>query len=100
MSSLYKKLNLLKLEDLFNVKLVKFMYLYYNKKHQNFLIIFKKNYRNSLLPYKTSIWLYVFFTKNVKNKYPKNSILYKGTKIWSELKPELKIYIGMHLKDN
>ena len=32
MSSLYKKLNLLKLEDLYKVELGKFMYLYYNKK--------------------------------------------------------------------
>ena len=32
MSNLYKKLNLLKLEDLYNVELGKFMYLYYNKK--------------------------------------------------------------------
>ena len=32
MSSLYKKLNLLKLEGLYKVELEKFMYLYYNKK--------------------------------------------------------------------
>ena len=32
MSSLYKKLNLLKLKDLYKVELGKFMYLYYNKK--------------------------------------------------------------------
>ena len=40
MSSLYKKLNLLKLEDLYKVELVKLMYLCYNKKHQKFFIIF------------------------------------------------------------
>ena len=40
MSSPYKKLNLLKLENLYNVELGKFMYLYYNKKHQKFLINF------------------------------------------------------------
>ena len=32
MSSLYKKPNLLKLEDLYKVELGKFMYIYYNKK--------------------------------------------------------------------
>ena len=55
MSNLYKKLNLLKLEDLYNVELGKFMYLYYNKKTPKIFIIFKNDYRNSLLPYKTSI---------------------------------------------
>ena len=55
MTNLYKKLNLLKLEDLYNVELGKFMYLYYNKKTTKIFIIFKNDYRNSLLPYKTSI---------------------------------------------
>ena len=37
MSSLYKKLNLLKLDSLYNVELGKFLYLYYNKKiNKNF----------------------------------------------------------------
>ena len=40
MPTLYKKLNLLKLKDLYNVELGKFVYLYYNKKHQKLLKIF------------------------------------------------------------
>ena len=43
MSSIYKKLNLLKLEDLYNVELGKFMYLYYNRKTPTiFTNFFKK----------------------------------------------------------
>ena len=54
MLSLYKKLNLVKLEDLYYVELGQFMYLYYNKTPKIFNDL-KKNYRNSLLPYKTGI---------------------------------------------
>ena len=90
MSSLYKKLNLLKLEDLYKVELGKFMYLYYNKKTPKFFnSFFLKNCRNSLLQYKTSISLYVFLPRMSKT-CTQNSILYKGTKIWSKLNPELK----------
>ena len=42
MSSLYKKLNLLKLVDLYKVELGKFMYLYYNKKTPKILTVFLK----------------------------------------------------------
>ena len=63
MSSLYKKLNLLKLEDLYKVELGKFMYLYYNKKTPKiFNSFFKKITEiHSYVQYKTSIPLYVFF---------------------------------------
>ena len=71
MSSLYKKLNLLKLEDLYNVELGKFLYLYYHKKHQKFLMSFLKKLQKLTLTVQDKYLTLRFFTKNVKNKYPK-----------------------------
>ena len=72
MSSLYKKLNLLKLEDPYKVELGKFMYLYYNKKTPKiFNSSFKKiteihSYNTRQVSHST-----FFFTENVKNMYSK-----------------------------
>ena len=72
MSSLYKKLNLLKLEDLYKVELGKVMYLYYNKKTPKIF--------NSFFKKITEIHSYnirqvsdstFFFTENVKTMYSK-----------------------------
>ena len=90
MSSLYKKLNLLKLEDLYKAELEKFMYLYYNKKTPKiFNSFFKKiteihSYNTRQVSHST------FFLLRMSKTCTQNSISYKGTKIWSKLKPELK----------
>ena len=71
MSSLYKKLNLLKLEDLYKVELGKFMYLYYNKKKQKFLTVFLKKLQKFTLTIQDKYLTLRFSTENVKNMYSK-----------------------------
>ena len=78
MSSLYKKKQL-KLEDLYNIKLGKFMYFFYNKKTmKNFNDFFKKSQIFTFTIRQVSES--AFFTKNVKSM--QKLILYKGTKVW------------------
>ena len=90
MSSLYKKLNLQKLEDLYKVELGKFMYLYFNIKHQKFLTVFLKKLQKFTLTIQDKYLTLRFFLPRMSKTCTQTSISYKSTKIWSKLKPELK----------
>ena len=71
MSSLYKKLNLLKLEDLYKVELGKFMYLYYNKKTPKIFNSFFKKITEFTLTIQDKYLTLRFFYRECQNMYSK-----------------------------
>ena len=66
-----KKLNLLKLEDLYKVELGKFMYLFYDKKTPKFLIIFLTKLQKFTLTIQDKYLTVCFFYQECQKQVPK-----------------------------
>ena len=88
--SLYKKLNLPQSEDLYDLEPKKFMYLYYDEKSPKiFYDSFKKI--TEFHSYHTrQVSDFMLFLPRMLKTSTQKSVSYKGTKIWSKVKLELK----------
>ena len=90
MSSLYKALNVLKLDDIYPLELAKFMYHLYHKKFKTalndcFVDITKIHRHNT----RTKDNL-VYFKPRVQTSAEKKSLTYRGIELWGKIEPDAK----------
>ena len=98
MTSLYKTLNFLKLDDIFLLELAKFMYQLHHKKLKTalndcFVDISKIHSHNTRT--KDSL---VYFKPRVQTSAGKKSLTYREIELWGKIEPDVKNYLGYHSK--
>ena len=89
-TSLYKTLNFLKLDDIYRLELAKFMYQLHNKKFKTalkdcFVDITKIHSHNTRTKHNL-----VYFKPRVQTSAGKKSLAYRGTELWGKIKPKIK----------
>ena len=100
-TSLYKTLNFLKLDDIYRLELAKFMYQLHNKKFKTalkdcFVDITKIHSHNTRTKHNL-----VYFKPRVQTSAGEKSLSYRGTELWGKIKPKIKesSWISLKKKD-
>ena len=90
MCILFKSMKILKVKDIFELEIAKFMYSYYHSKlPENFDNYFK--YASKLHDYNTrSITADNFYLERAKTRNGQRSCSYIGVKIWNKISPTFK----------
>ena len=89
-TSLYKTLNLLKLDDIYLLELAKFMYQLHHKKFKTalndcFVDITKIHSHNARTKHN-----FVYFKPRVQTSAGKESLTYRGIELWGKLEVDVK----------
>ena len=97
-TSLCKTLNFLKLDNIYQLELAKFMYQLYHKKFKTalnncFVDITKIHSHNTRTKHNI-----VYFKSRVQASASKKSRTYRGTELWGKIKPKIKESLWISLK--
>ena len=97
-TSSYKTLNFLKLDDIYRLELAKFMYQLHDKKFKIalkdcFVDITKIHSHNTRTKHNL-----VYFKPRVQTSAGKKSLTYRGTELWGKIKPKIKESLWISFK--
>ena len=89
-SQMYKELQVLKIEDIYQLELAKFMYqLHYNQLPKNFYHSFRK--LNTIHQHETRLinWT-AYYRPRINKLFSQKLFSHRGSKLWGNLESELK----------
>ena len=90
-SQLYKKLNILKLNDIFKFQVAKLMHNYEGNKNKHKPITFDLIHIQGVHKYETRLSTENYFLPRMRTNIGKKSLAYTGPNIWRQVPRDMKI---------